>query len=110
MNLREHLEALETAALETNETATGRITIKQAQRNKLRKELIQELYDFLNEQEFNVFQLSHGVVINVTNENIGDVNIELKLSIKGLDFNLDEELDKYELDQAAKLVKKAESK
>lgn len=108
MNLKEHLEALETAALETNETATGRITIKQAQRNKLRKELIHELYEFLNDQEFNVFELANGVVINITNKTIGDVNIELKLSIKGLDFNLDEELDKYELDQAAKIVKKSE--
>lgn len=108
MNLKEHLEALETASLETNETATGRITIKQAQRNKLRKELIHELYEFLNDQEFNVFELANGVVINITNKTIGDVNIELKLSIKGLDFNLDEELDKYELDQAAKIVKKSE--
>lgn len=105
MDFREHLEALETAALETNETATGRITIKQAQRNKLRKELIHELYDFLNDQDFNVYELANGVIINVTNQNIGDVNIELKLSIKGLDFNLDEELDKFELDQEAKAVK-----
>lgn len=105
MNFKEHLEALETAPLETNETATGRITIKQAQRNRLRKELIHELYDFLNDNEFNVFELANGVVINITNDTIGDVNIELKLSIKGLDFNLDEELDKYELDQTAKAAK-----
>jgi len=108
MDFKEHLEALETAPLETNETATGRITIKQAQRNKLRKELIHELYEFLNDQEFNVFELANGVVINLTNQNIGDVNIELKLSIKGLDFNLDEELDKFELDQVAKAAKKAD--
>lgn len=108
MDFKEHLEALETAPLETNETATGRITIKQAQRNKLRKELIHELYEFLNDQEFNVFELANGVVINLTNKNIGDVNIELKLSIKGLDFNLDEELDKFELDQVAKATKKAD--
>ena len=105
MNFREHLEALETAALETNETATGRITIKQAQRNQLRKQLIHELYEFLNDEDFSVFELANGVVINVTNKNIGDVNIELKLSIKGLDFNLDEELDKFELDQVAKATK-----
>lgn len=105
MDFKQYLESLESAALETNETATGRITIKQAQRNKLRKELIHKLYDFLNEQEFNVFELANGVIINVTNENIGDVNIELKLSIKGLDFNLDEELDKFELDQKAKATK-----
>ena len=108
MDFKEHLDALETAPLETNETATGRITIKQAQRNKLRKELIHELYEFLNDQEFNVFELANGVVINLTNKNIGDVNIELKLSIKGLDFNLDEELDKFELDQVAKAAKKAD--
>ena len=108
MDFKEHLEALESAALETNETATGRITIKQAQRNKLRKELIHELYDFLDNQEFNVYELANGVVINLTNKNIGEVNIELKLSIKGLDFNLDEELDKFEIDQAARAAKKAE--
>lgn len=105
MDFKQHLEALENAPLETNETATGRITIKQAQRNKLRKELIHELYDFLNDNEFNVYELANGVIINVNNETIGDVNIELKLSIKGLDFNLDEELDKYELDLAAKAAK-----
>lgn len=108
MDFKEHLEALESAALETNETATGRITIKQAQRNKLRKELIHELYDFLDNQEFNVYELANGVVINLTNKNIGEVNIELKLSIKGLDFNLDEELDKFEIDQAARAAKKTE--
>lgn len=105
MNFREHLEALATAALETNETATGRITIKQAQRNKLRKDLIHELYDYLNENDFNVYEVASGVILNVVNETVGDVNIELKLSIKGLDFNLDEELDKYAMALEAKAAK-----
>lgn len=105
MDFKQHLEALETAALETNETATGRITIKQAQRNKLRKELIHELYDYLNQHDFNVFEVASGVIINVVNETVGDVNIELKLSIKGLDFDLDEELEKYEMTLKAKEAK-----
>lgn len=105
MTFREHLERLETAPLETNETATGRITIKQAQRNQLRKELIHELYEFLNEQGFNVFELANGIILNVVNESIDDINIELKLSIKGLDFDLDEELEKYDAALKAKSAK-----
>ena len=106
MNFQEHLDALIKAPLETNETATGRITIKQAQRNKLRKELIHEFYEYLNDAGFNAFELANGVILNVVNETIGDVNIELKLSIKGLDFDLDEELDKY--DAALKAAKSKE--
>ena len=105
MTLQEHLNLLERAPLETNETATGRITIKQAQRNKLRKELIHEFYEFLNESGFNAFELANGVIINIENETIGDVNIELKLSIKGLDFNLDEELEKFDIALKAKEAK-----
>lgn len=105
MTFQEHLEALETAPLETNETATGRITIKQAQRNQLRKELIHEFYEFLNEQGFNVFELANGIIINVVNDNIDDINIELKLSIKGLDFDLDEELEKFSAALKAKAAK-----
>ncbi len=105
MTFQEHLEALVTAPLETNETATGRITIKQAMRNQLRKELIHEFYEFLNEQGFNVFELANGIIINVVNENIDDINIELKLSIKGLDFDLDEELEKYDAALKAKSAK-----
>lgn len=105
MTFQEHLDALATAALETNETATGRITIKQAQRNQMRKELIHEFYQFLDAQGFNVYELANGVIINTVNDTIGDVNIELKLSIKGLDFNLDEELEKYDIALKTKSAK-----
>lgn len=105
MTFQEHLDALTSAPLETNETATGRITIKQAQRNHLRKELIHEFYEYLNEQGFNVFELANGVILNIVNDTIGDVNIELKLSIKGLDFDLDEELEKYEIMLKTKAAK-----
>lgn len=108
MNFKEKLESLQTAAFDTNETARGHITIKQGQRNKLRKELINDLYEYLQDQDFNVFVVENGVILNVENETIGDINIELKLSIKGLDFDLDEELEKFDIVQKQRAAKAAE--
>lgn len=105
MEFKQHLAELEHANLETNETATGRITIKQSMRNKLRKELMHEFYQFLIANDINAFETSSGIIVNIENEGIGDVNIELKLSLKGLDFNLEEELDKFEIAQQAKIAK-----
>ena len=95
MDFKEHLKALETTAFDTNKTAKGTITIKQTQRNAVRNALVPELAQFLVDNDINAWMTRDGVVINIDNDSVGEVNIELKLSIKGLDYNLDEEIDKF---------------
>ena len=106
MKFLELLEAMRTMDLQTNETATGRITIKQSERNKLRKDLMDAFCEFLAEKDVNAFMTNDGIIINVENETIGEINMEVKLTLKSLDYDLDEELEKFEATKSAKKSKK----
>jgi hypothetical protein len=110
MDFKEFLKSMETMDLQTNETANGRITIKQMQRNAIRRQLMDKFYDYLKEQDFDVFMTNDGIILNVENEIIGDVNIEIKLSLKGLDYDLDVETEKYEITEADKKARKSKTK
>jgi hypothetical protein len=110
MDFKEFLKSMETMDLQTNETANGRITIKQMQRNAIRRQLMDKFYDYLKEQDFDVFMTNDGIILNVENEIIGDVNIEVKLSLKGLDYDLDVETEKYEITEADKKARKSKTK
>lgn len=98
MDFKEHLAELENAALETNKTASGHITIKQSLRNKLRKQLEAEFYDFLQDNDICCWQTLDGIIIPVENKNLedNDICIELKMSIKALDYDPDMAIAKFD--------------
>ena len=99
----EFLDKLAVADLQTNETAAGKITIKQSQRNNLRKEAIQAYYEFLMEQGINAYLTADGVVIAVEHDLLGTISIESKLTFKALNFDVEEAADQYEREQEAKV-------
>ncbi len=105
------LDDLAVADLQTNETASGKITIKQSQRNALRKQAIQAFYDFLMEQGINAYLTSDGVVIAVEHDLLGTISIENKLTFKALNYDVEEAADQYEreLEDKAKSSKKVKS-
>lgn len=98
----EFLDKLAVADLQTNETAAGKITIKQSQRNNLRKEAIKAYYNFLMEQGINAYLTADGVVIAVEHDLLGTISIESKLTFKALNFDVEEAADQYEREQESK--------
>lgn len=108
LTLQEHLHDMETASFDTNKTANGHCTIKQSQRNALRKQLSEELYNLFQEQDIRSFQTVDGVIIDVENDSVGgDICIEVKLSIKALDYDIDMAVGKYDEKEAARAAKKS---
>ncbi len=97
MDFKQHMKQLESEGFETVPTTNGRITIKQGQRNALRRSLITEFADFLRDQGIEAELTQTGIIMPVYNDGLErEVCIELKMSIKGLDYNLDEEVAKFE--------------
>ena len=114
MEFTDKLRELASEPLETNQTTKGTITIKQSMRNKLRQNLIDYFAKFLENNLYDeekgsccgVYRVTDGIILNVENEHIGDINIEIKLSIKSLNFNLDEEIAKADEARSLKSAKK----
>lgn len=97
-NFKELLENLTKTDFETNQTSSGKITIRQSQRNELRRVLIEKFYAFLIAEGIDCYLTDNGVVIAIENENIGTISIENKMTIKSLDFDPQEAADIFELE------------
>ena len=96
LKFNEFLQNVADSKIQTNITANGVKTVQQTQRNKLRKEgevaLFEDLYNIY--EKFDVLQTAEGICIVVSNDDC-DFTIELKLSIKSLDFDAYEESDAF---------------
>lgn len=105
------LRMIENTEFETNTTATGVLTIQQSKRNDLRKDGVAALktdLEWLYAEEFDVVETKEGIVIVAENEP-GDftVSIELKPTIKSLDYDPFVQASLYEESLAEKAEKKA---
>lgn len=98
------LDKLAAANLETNRTTSGQYTIKQSQRNKLRKEGIHAFAEWLRDDcGLPCEEIRDGIVFHVDSDALDqEICIETKLTFKSLDFNLDDEIEKFEEEKQMK--------
>ena len=104
------LAHLESSEFETNTTATGAVTIRQSQRNQLRKEGVKALLEdlqWLYGDQFDIVETKDGIVLVAENEP-GDYTIswELKNTIKSIDYDPFLEATAYEESEIEKSNKK----
>lgn len=107
---KEFLSYLESAEFDTNTTATGAVTIRQSQRNQLRKEGVKALLEdlqWLYGDTFDIVETKDGIVLVAENEP-GDYTIswELKNTIKSIDYDPFLEAASYEESEIEKANKK----
>lgn len=109
--LAEVLKEIETSKLETNTTVTGSLTIKQGLRNELRKVIEQSLMDDLTYlyPDYSVLLTKDGLVIAAENQDDYTVSIEIKTTIKTLDYDPFIAACNYEEELQAKAEKKKAS-
>lgn len=108
---KDFLAKLESSEFETNTTATGARTIRQSERNELRKEGVAALMEdlmWLYGDTFDIVETKDGIVIVAENEP-GDFTIswELKNTIKSVDYDPFLEATAYEESEIEKENKRA---
>ncbi len=92
------------------ETAAGSLIIDQSPRNKMRADLvnilIEDFKELYGEEYFDILLTKDGIVLAITNEETGKVvSLELKTTIKSLDFDPFFESYNYERELLAKAKK-----
>jgi hypothetical protein len=112
-NLKQFLDKLAKEPVITNENANGTLTIQQTLRNQLRAKMMQALFNDLVDFNFDAYQTADGLIIAVEHDEVGTISVEIKTTIKSLDYDPQVEADAFEemlQDKEADKQRKAEAK
>lgn len=98
---------LEKIKVKNFKTSSDGKSIQQTERNQLNRDLTSQLIKLLKSQlgEIDVLRTSNGIGINLENDYLGAIPIELKISVKSLDYDIIDENESYNAKQKEKLKK-----
>jgi hypothetical protein len=99
----------ETKELPIIQTAKGTVQIQQTYRNKLKVQIEDAVQDILRNalpDTITVDRVKDGIALGIMNEETGEIiPIVVDLTIKSLDYNIEDEIDSFKMEQQEKQVK-----
>ena len=107
MSVFENIEQMK--ELPIVQTAKGTVQIQQTFRNKLKVEMEDEMLDILRKSlpdTISIDKVKDGIVLGIMNDESGEtIPVIVDLTIKSLDFDIENEVESYQMEQEEKKVK-----